>query len=292
MPRPSTPIFVAGTPSAQRLEVVAAANARYPNRNLAPAMDRFITSQRRPDFAVVASPGRTRFVVGGNDPATVASFREQGLPVIRDAFLPGEIEDTVYVEWGTPDLVKGAGGNAVYGGRKNPLNIVAVKSDSTGGAWPVVHEMVHYVNRARYGQRNVQGNKDEVLTELETLARIPVAEIERYVQVYEQQGQIDGYYNRLKDPVAGILHDRVLMTGSLEGRLRGTAARDRAIAVLEQSALARAMLKPGDRRTAPGSMLDMLSGRMVYPKQRHKATPFLAKAQAPCACRRKPRPSR
>ena len=250
-----------GTPAHERLDIIAAAHDDYP----AGLIRQSLVVLKRPDIAFVDDARAGSFIVGASDPAMVDAFRSQGLPVIADAFESGEIGDRIYVDFGTPDLDDDDGGFNSFLDTKTPLHHMGVSKDHIHDVWPLVHEMVHYTNRKRHGPDGLgRGWKGEALVDLETLARVPRAEIDRYERFYRENGHVDGYYQFFEDPIRAIHHDRVLLTGSLDAKLKGDAAHARALAVFDQSEIARiATLPPKSGRGTPRSMRVTLSRRAI-----------------------------
>lgn len=221
-----------------------------------------------PRCEVADGPAGIRVVFPADDPMAAtarALFRRHAAPAVAAAFAPGEIAFPLVVRFGVrpvlqdtplPGLRAVDGGNGgvyhpVWPGWTPPgpplppglpdeygLVEIAARIDIMNQPTNVVHELVHAL---RYHQGRcllLRRTRDEVETELETVARCPYRALVALERDAIRARSVQGAYGLLDgDQIGALWDDRVLLTGSEEANLVGPEVAARVRAVYAETAL-------------------------------------------------------
>lgn len=183
---------------------------------------------------------------GGDDPPALDRFGKKVVPLV-DASLSKPEQDALNVYYEYPDANlrnRKVGGLTDYWHSRAgiPYSHVMVNKGSMNSEYLLLHETLHVSRHSPTFNRDI--DREEAKTDLETIARLPYAAFLRMKETHT------GYYRFLPgDPWKNAVHDRILLTGSIEKNLTGPAARRRVDQVFARTRLSR--LRITDRPTAP-----------------------------------------
>lgn len=186
---------------------------------------------------------------GGDDPASLAKFGSLAVPVVDAALSPAEQKRiNVYYEY--PDKAitnRKVGGLTDYWTSKAgvPYSHIMINRPSMNSEYVLLHETLHVVRHSPTAGRD--RDIEEAKTDLETIARLPYASFLRMKKTHT------GYYRFLPgDPWQNAVHDRILLTGSIERSLSGEEARRRVDRVFNRTRLSRLRITETLKRDACG----------------------------------------
>lgn len=200
----------------------------------------------------------------------VAWFRDHTQPTLDAAFAPGELVFPLVVFYCIADdltvnapKIRTDGWVAGYHkyvandpkssayGLPPSYEFVEIATGALGNDYAVIHEVVHAL-RHHQGRTDPAYMKEEVLTDLEALARAPWSSVRRFGALWQEMHRMPNFHDLLGEKAYDAWRaDRVLLTGGLQKHIGNASAVARVREVYAQTHLSNVDGRASFRRNRP-----------------------------------------